>query len=951
MRASFLPSLLFLLSALTALPASAQTPAAVRGVIVSAEGQQPLPGATVVLRRAADSTLVTGAAADTLGRFAIRTLAPGAYLLEASFVGYRILRQPLAYAGQPVDVGTLRLADDPTQLDDAIVEGQAILVQQRADTLVFDARQFKVNRDATAEDLVKKMPGVTVQDGQVQVQGEAVQRVTLDGREMFGGDATSSLRNLPAEMVSQVETFEGISENSRFSGFDDGDRVRTINLVSRAGFQNTAFGRVYGGYGNEETYQAGTNVNVIRGQQRVNVVAQSNNVGQQNFAFEDLLGLSGMGGGRMMRFGGGGRGGAPMMVRSGGGGFGGFGGDFAVAEQNGITTTHAVGLNYSDRWARNVEFSGSYFFNYSDNSLRQDLGQQYVAEELAGQRYDEFTNGTTLNQNHRASGRLNVSLGPATALQVRPRLTTQRYRNDALEFSTTRSLSDTLAFATTDETARQGALSFSNEVLFRHRFDASDRTVSLGVTTTYNNRNRETTQLTTNRTFEPQPFTRLISQTGDSGSDGWGYTATGTVSQSWGQAHAALLSFAYGWQETDSDQEYFDVLTGTPVIDSTLSTRLQSGLTTYRAGTGYRYRSDKVNLTALLDYEIARQARDQQFPDVSSRSETFHSVLPSINLRYNWSRQRNVSLNVRARTDTPSIEQLDDALDNTNALRLTQGNPALDVATNLSGSLRFLSSDFQAGRVFVIGLNGDYSLDYIGSSIVLATQPVEVAPGVVLAPGGQFTRPVNLDGRYGLRLFATFGRPIKPIKSNASVNVFTNYTRTPSLLNGQTQTTENLYVGPGLQLTSNISEKVDFSVGTNSALTFARSTSGTADQQYLTQNTRASLNLELPQGFTFRTDALHQTYAGLDENSQQEPFLLWNASVGKRVLAGGAGEIRLTATDLLNQNENYRRSVTDLYVQDVRANTLQRYLQLVFTYTLRPAGAGAPATPRGRMGG
>ncbi len=915
--------------------AGAQQPArtVVRGTIAS-EGGSALPGATATLRRTADSTLVTGAAADSTGRFTLRAVPAGTYLLEVSFVGFMPHRQPVTVGTTLLDLGTIRLREDVQALAEVNVTGEAIVVQQRQDTLVYDARQFKVNRDATAEDLVKRIPGVTVQDGQLQVQGENVQRVTLDGRDMFGGDPTASLRNLPAEMVSQVETFEGISDQARFSGFDDGDRERTINLVSRSNFRNTAFGRAYGGYGDHDTYQAGVSANAIRGVRRFNIVAHSNNVNQQNFAFEDIMGLSGMGGGRTMRRGGG-RGGAPMMFRGGGGGFG----DYFVPEQNGVTTTHAVGINYSDRWARNVEFSGSYFFNYGDSDLRQQLAQQYVVDALAEQRYNEFTTGETRNLNHRASGRLSVSLGPTTALQVRPRLTTQGYRSTEALFSTTRNDADTLSIATTAETARQMALSFSNEVLLSHRFDAADRTVSFGLTTTYSDRDRTSEQQTANQTFQPNPFTRYVLQSGEGGSNGWGYTARGTLSQSWGKAHAALAQYSYGWQETDSEQEYLDLLTGTPVIDSTLSTRLQSGLQTHRIGTGYRFRSEKINLTALFDYEIARQSRDQSFPVVSDRSETFHSLLPSLNLRYNWERGRNVSLNLRARSDTPSIEQLDDAVDNSNPLRLSRGNPALDAATNLSGSLRYLSTNFEQGRTFVVGLSGEYGLDYIGSRILLATQPTEVAPGIVLTPGGQFTEPVNLDGRYSVRLFGTFGQPIRAIKSNASFNVFTSYTRTPSLLNGLTQTTENLYVGPGLNLTSNISEKVDFTVGTNSAMTFARSTSGAADQQYLTQSTRASLNMELPRGIVFRTDAVHQTYAGLEDQSRS-PFLIWNATVGKKLLAREAAEIRLTVTDLLNQNESFRRSVTDAYVQDVEANTLQRYVQLIFAYTLRPRTQG-----------
>lgn len=917
-----------------AAPPAGQAMPAVVGTVVADNGGSPLPGATVTLRLPADSSLVTGVAADGQGRFVLRGIAHGVYLLEASFVGYVPLRQTLRYDGRPVMAGELRLREDARSLGQVSVEGRAIIADQRGDTLAFDARQFQVNRDATAEDLVRRIPGASVDEsGQLQIQGQAVQRVTLDGRDLFGGDAASSLRNLPAELVSQVETFEGLTDASRFSGFDDGERVRTVNLVSRANMRNTAFGRAYGGFGNAETYQAGLNVNVLQGQRRLNVVAQSNNIGQQNFAFEDLIGLSGAGGGmaaRFLRMAGGGRGGF-------GGGFGGFGGDFGVAPQNGIATTHALGLNYSDRWSRRVEVTGSYFGNQTDNTLLQIVDQQFVSEEFSGQRYDERTQSEGRTVNHRLTGRLNAAFGPETALQLRPRMTTQMRRTTGTVTGVTQNDGGVLSEASDAETARSTAVSFSNELLFRHRWPAARRTVSFNLSTTYTDRDREQALASETNTFRPAGVI-LIDQTGDIGSNGLGFTLTGTLSQSFGQRHAALLSATLGAQETESERLYFDLLTGVPVADSTRSARLQSGLTTYRAGTGYRFRGERLTVTTTLDAQLARQARTQTFPFAQDDARSFLTILPTLSARYEWSRTRNLNLNLRATTNTPSIEQLDSAVDVANALQVSRGNPDLSPETRLSGGVRFLNTQFMQGRTFIVGLNGDYSFNPIGTATTVVTAPTEVTPDVTLAPGGRLTQPQNLDGRYAARMFTSVGMPVRALRSNLNATAFVSHSRTPSRLNGEDRATRNTFLGPGLSLTSNISPQVDFSLGTNSAYTIARSNApGGQDRQFLTQTSRAALNVELPWGTVFRTDALHQTFAGIEG---RDPYLLWNASLGQRLLPGRPAELRLAVTDILNQNANYNRTVTDLYVQGTLANTLQRYVQLVLTYTVRPSTGG-----------
>ena len=108
------------------------------------------------------------------------------------------------------DLGTLFIPKKTKQIGGVTVVSKTPPVQQKGDTTQYNASQYKVNPDATTEDLVKKMPGITVdKDGTVTAQGEQVRKVTIDGRDFFGDDATAALRNLPRRSLIRYRCLIG----------------------------------------------------------------------------------------------------------------------------------------------------------------------------------------------------------------------------------------------------------------------------------------------------------------------------------------------------------------------------------------------------------------------------------------------------------------------------------------------------------------------------------------------------------------------------------------------------------------------------------------------------------------------------------------------------------------------------------------------------------------------
>ena len=330
------------------------------GQVIDGAAKTPMIGANVLIKTVTDS-LLRGTVTGADGRFEIARPFIPEVKLEITFLGYKTITKIHSFR-EPVELGELILLEDTKVLGEVLVQGVSVVGEQKGDTTSFNANAFKTQTNAQAEDLIKKMPGITMQGGQIQAQGEQVQKILVDGREFFGSDPSIALRNLPADAIDRVEVLDQRSDQSRLTGFDDGNYTKTINIILRSDRKNGSFGRTYAGYGNDDRYAAGGSVNFFKGDQRISVLGLFNNINQQNFSSQDLAGLT------ANASAGAGRGGP------GGGGFGGgqWGGggnnNFLVGNSGGIVTTNAVGLNYSDKWGKKFNVSGSYFFNNTTTS-------------------------------------------------------------------------------------------------------------------------------------------------------------------------------------------------------------------------------------------------------------------------------------------------------------------------------------------------------------------------------------------------------------------------------------------------------------------------------------------------------------------------------------------------------------------------------------------------------
>jgi len=453
------------------------------GKIADKKTTNLMAGVDIVLTNISDKTDKHFAVSDNNGDFMVTGLTlQKSYELKATLIGYSDIRRTVFIKTKTENIGLLMMSEQVKSIKGIEVTGQIPVAQQKGDTTELNANAFKTNPDAVAEDLVKKMPGITVENGTVKAHGEEVKKVYVDGKTFFGDDPTVAMKNLPADIIDKVQIFNKLSDQSELTGFDDGQSSKALNFITKKDRRNGMFGKFFAGHSYDDKYNLGGNYNWFNGDRRITILGLSNNVNQQNFATQDFLGA--MNGPPQIGMGGGGR------NSRGGAGMPGF-----IGQQNGITSNNSIGINYSDNWGKKINVSGSYFFNSSKNNTNQLLNRQYLLSADSSQYYTENSKYHNNNSNHRFDMRIEYAIDSSNTIMFMPRLNLQdNSSSNILSGSNTLAGGEILNQSNTVTTTKSFGYNYGSDLMYRHKFGKKGRTFSIGLSASGNEKDPKTTQ-------------------------------------------------------------------------------------------------------------------------------------------------------------------------------------------------------------------------------------------------------------------------------------------------------------------------------------------------------------------------------------------------------------------------------------------------------------------------
>lgn len=908
------------------------------GILINQQEQSPLVGATVKLVNFRDSSQFYYTSSGRNGEFAFDKLGRGPHRLEVTFIGFEKYVQ-MVPIGRTSDLGKILISPSSTMLEAVDINAAAVRAEQKGDTTQYNAAAFKVNQDASTEDLVKKMPGITIENGTVKAHGEEVKKILVDGKQFFGDDPSVTLKNLPAEVVDKIQVFDKLSDQAAWTGFDDGSGQKTMNIVTRNNKNSGQFGKFSAGYGSDDRYMLGANMNFFKESRRLTLLAMSNNVNQQNFSAEDVVGSSqgrqGMGGGR--------GGGMPSMM----------------GPQSGIFSTNALGFNYTDTWGSKWEWNASYFWNNGINTTDKQVNRQYILGSEISQYYQEISNSRTDNTNHRFNGRVEFKPDTMNSFIFTPRLSVQDNGSNSNSEALTSAYEvfnpgDLKSQSINGNSSEADGYNFNGDLLYRHKFMKTGRTLSLnlggGVTYRYRDSYLDTESIYyTQLQFQKND---TVNQFANTVSNGLSLSSNLVYTEPISKNSQLQLSYNLSWSENDNDKKTYNYVSDQLVyslFDTLLSNIYNNDYLTHRIGTGYLYRTEKINLNAGLSYQYATLKGETLFPFNDTTSKPFYSLLPNLMLNYKFNKLTNLRMVYRASTNAPSTTQLQRVIDNSNPLLLSTGNPDLKQEIRHFAMSRFSLSNQDKTSNFFAMLSFQKTMNYVGNSTLFAQQDTLVN-GQIINSGSQLSIPENLDGAWNGRALITYGFPVKPIKSNLNFNTGVSYNQLPSLINAMDNLSKTYGLNLGTVLSSNINEKIDFTFTYNINYNLVENTlQPELNNNYFFQIGSAQFNWEFWKGFFLQNSITYQHYNGLSSEFS-ETYTLWNVNIGKKLFRKKNGEIKLACYDILDQNKSLNRTVTDTYIEDSNVQVLRQYFLLSFTYTLRNFNGKVPDSPERRFG-
>jgi Outer membrane protein beta-barrel family/Carboxypeptidase regulatory-like domain len=951
-------------------------PLTIRGKVVDSASVKGLPYATISVISAKDSMLIAFTIADTAGHFQLTRIAPGKYMLSVSYTGYSprwlslehlsaetvatetpetVPERPIdAVTQRVIEVGTILLTD-ASSLRAAQVTAKRPPVEVNNDTLEFNAENFKTQPNAVVEDMLKKMPGVTVgDDGAIKINGQTVRRVLVNGKEFFTGDIKMATKNLNADAVDKIQVYDRASDQAAFTGVDDGNSEKTINIKLKKDRNFATFGKMSAGAGIGGTPNAGSpfasasrfdaqaNINKFSGDEQLSLLAMGNNTNRQGFTLQDVLNFTG----ELSRGARNGGGGIQLQSGSNAGDNNGLPVTGLGQNQQGIATTFAGGLNYNNTWEKGRTSLNA---NYTASHIRLLTNQQSLTQNATpGNDYNTTdTSGTIQNiTQNRVGAILDQQFDSSFSLRLTPSLTWQRSNKQLLDNYTSYSLPDSLLLnnGNNNNSTTPGAFYFTTDILLRKRLAKKGRTLSADVNISYNHSTQGATQLSNNMFYQPG--------SGSTGSASGSASGSGssidsninelnnrnaltrsiggniTYTEPLGKTSLLALTSFYNVNTGSSDRlayNYDSTIRKYSLPDTLLIDNFASNYRYAGGGASYRRNWRKVNLTAGITLQAAMLDAMNKSAG-SSINQSFTDLLPNALLQYNFSRTKNLRLIYNTYTTQPSVTQLQPVPDLSNPLDITTGNPGLRRSYNQSLTLNYFSAHPATRTDLLFLLN----ITKVSNAIVQDDS--------VTLVGARFTTPVNANGVGNILSDVVYGFPLMKLHSRLEVGGQFKYSKNVDFINGATDNSNSMTLRPEFTYSYGGSDKFDLRLTAAVAFISGRySLQPSLNTNYQRQNYGVNMTQYLPFNFSFHNEFNYIINSGRS-NGYNSSIPLWNSWLAKSFLHNGQAELKLAVMDLLDRNAGIARDINQGSVVDQRYNVLQRYFLLSFTYSLNKSG-------------
>lgn len=913
----------------------------VSGRVIEAGTKEPVELAAVQLLSLPDSAQVAGMTTSTQGYFSLSKQKPGKYLLKVSFIGYvtKIIPVQLTANVPAKKMGNIELATDAVMLQEAVVVAEAPQVTVVEDTLMYNSSAYRTPEGAMLEELVKKLPGAEIDDdGNVKINGKDLKKIMVDGKEFFGGDVKTGLKNLPVDMVDKLKTYDKKSDLARVTGIDDGEEETVLDLTVKKGMNQGWFGNAALGAGTKDRYTGRMMLNRFVDKTQFSIIGSANNVNDQGF--------SGGGGGPRWR------------------------------SNNGLNATKMLGANFATQ-TNKLELGGSVRYNFQDADISSINSSERFLQN--GNSYSNSNNknrnkGTNLN----ADFRMEWKPDTLTNIIFRPNFSYGRTNNasrsesgtfnedpfnlivnpnDYLNFDNLSDdpLKDIRVNATNSASLSKGkSLSGNATLQVNRKLNNRGRNLTFrGVFGYGDNDNDQYTQ------SETRYYQLLNHLGGDSilyrnqyittPTRNYNYTAQVTYSEPIAKATFLQFSYQFQYKYSKSDKTTFDLLDypdwaiggalpsgyESHAVDS-LSKNAEYRYYNHDASVGLRFIRPKYQLNVGMSFQPQNSTLSYKKGDyMIDTTRTVFNFAPNMDLRFRFSKVSQLRFTYRGRSNQPTMENLLPITDNSNPLNIRMGNPGLK--PSFAHTMRLFYNTYNAEKQR--GIMTHFSFTATQNSISNSTRYNEET-------GGLITRPENINGNWNA--FGMFGFNTALKNKKYTINTFTNvnYQNNVAFLYNQDTKNNDRNTSTGLTLGERVTgsyrnDWFEFSLNGSINYTAERNKLRPENnQEPYTYSYGASTNITMPWKMTLATNIANQSRRGYRDSSMNRDELIWNAQLAQSLLKGAA-TVSFEVYDILRQQSNISRSLSADMRSVSEYNGINSYCMVHFIYRLNIFGSKA----------
>ena len=899
---------------------------ALKGVINDTINHKNLSNTVVSLIRQKDSILYTFSRSNEQGQFVISNIKPGNYILFVTHPTYADYTDKLdLYAKGTTDLGTIKMTLIAHLLEEVIVKSRVSAIRINGDTTEFKSDSFKVRDGANVEEMLKKLPGIQVdKDGKITAMGETVKKVLVDGEEFFGDDPTIATRNLQASDVDKVQVFDKKSDQATFSGIDDGQKEKTINLKIKADKKNGYFGKVEASGGLNDRWNNSLMINKFQGKQKLSAYGIMSSTGKTGLDWEERNKY--------------GSGDAPEYNED----YGGFmysdnGDEFDRSSYygEGLPKTWSGGLNYSNKYNDDKQsLNGSYRFvkvntNGSGNNLSQlTTGNNVFTTKESGNTFSskqrQSANGTfdwTIDSLTSLKVKVNGSVGKTNSL-----VTNLSQATNSLGGITNESIRNTLSNGDNSK--------INSSALLRRKFAKKGRTFSLNVEQAYNQSNADAYLFANIKKLEGNNNLVATQTDQNKQSDSKTSTLNAKVTYTEPLAKELFAEVSYAARNTWNDAERLtynkDAGGKYAALNDTFSNHYRFNVLTNTGGLSLKLNKKKVTVNVGSSVAFTDFKQTDVFQSAIVK-RNFVNLFPKAGFTYKFNQTSQANIQYNGSTQQPSISEIQPVQDNSNPLNITIGNPNLKQSFNHSINVNINSYKVMQQRGFFFYGGGD-----IKDNAIVTNSTINDTSGKTI------NQYINADGNYNYYSGFNYFMKVKKVEANVNFGLNMNGSRYNSFVNNIKNTTLNTSPGFEIGISKDKEKKYNFSVEFKMNYNLATTTvTNTVKTNYWTMDPSCELTYQLPWKLEINADADYSVRQRTEQFNVNNNVLMLNGYIGRKLFKNDKAIIKFIAHDILNQNIGYTRNVSANQVSERKYETITRYFLLSFLWNFTKKGPAA----------